>query len=42
MLEKIDLSRTVEKEVFKQVQEEEGTRLGQLQRRLKEDRRSVV
>ncbi len=36
MLEKIDLSRTVEKEVFKQVQEEEGTRLGQLQRRLKE------
>ncbi len=36
MLEKIDLSRAVEKEVYKQVQEEEGTKLGQLQRRLKE------
>lgn len=36
MLEKIDLSRTVEKEVYKQVQKEEGTRLGQLQRRLKD------
>lgn len=36
MLEKIDLSRTVEKEVYKQVQKEEGARLGQLQRRLKD------
>ncbi len=36
MLEKIDLSRSVEKEVYKQVQEEEGTKLGLLQRRLKD------
>lgn len=36
MLEKIDLSRTVDKEVYKQVQKEEGTKLGQLQRQLKE------
>lgn len=36
MLEKIDLSRTVDKEVYKKVQDEEGTRLGQLQRQLKE------
>ena len=36
MLEKIDLSRTVEKEVYKKVLQEEGTKLGQLQRRLKE------
>lgn len=36
MLEKIDLSRTVEKEVYKQVQKEEGARLGQLQRWLKD------
>ena len=34
MLEKIDLSRTVEKEVYKMVLQEEGTKLGQLQRRL--------
>ena len=36
MLEKIDLSRNVKKEVFKQVQNEQGTRLGELQRALKE------
>ena len=36
MLEKIDLSRTVEKEVYRQAQKEYGTKLGQLQRRLKE------
>lgn len=36
MLEKIDLSRTVEKEVYKQVQKEYAERLGQVQRRLKE------
>ena len=36
MLEKIDLSRTVEKEVYKKVLQEEGTKLGQLQRSLKE------
>ncbi|MDO5407050.1 MAG: polyphosphate:AMP phosphotransferase [Eubacteriales bacterium] len=36
MLEKIDLSRTVEKEVYKQVQRDEGARLGQLQRKLKD------
>ncbi|MCI9184337.1 MAG: polyphosphate:AMP phosphotransferase [Lachnospiraceae bacterium] len=36
MLEKIDLSRTVEKEEFKKVQEEEGAKLGRLQRKLKE------
>lgn len=36
MLEKIDLSRTVEKEVYKQAQKEYGTKLGQLQRRLKD------
>ena len=36
MLEKIDLSRTVEKEVYKQAQKECGARLGQLQRSLKE------
>lgn len=36
MLEKIDLSRTVEKEVYRQAQKEYGAKLGQLQRRLKE------
>lgn len=36
MLEKIDLSRTVEKEVYKQSQKEEEARLGILQRRLKD------
>lgn len=36
MLEKIDLSRSVEKEVYKQFQNEQGTRLGKLQRALKE------
>lgn len=36
MLEKIDLSRTVDKELYKQTQKEGGARLGQLQRRLKE------
>lgn len=36
MLEKIDLSRTAEKEVYRQVQKEYGARLGQIQRRLKE------
>lgn len=36
MLEKIDLSRTVEKEVYKQVQSEYGAKLGNLQRRLKD------
>ncbi len=36
MLEKIDLSRTVEKEVYKTLQKEGGAKLGQLQRRLKE------
>lgn len=36
MLEKIDLSRTVEKAVYKQVQEEYGARLGSIQRRLKD------
>lgn len=36
MLDKIDLSRTVEKNVYKRVQNEEGSRLGELQRKLKE------
>lgn len=36
MLEKIDLSRTVEKEVYKKVQEEESAKLGRLQRQLKD------
>lgn len=36
MLEKIDLSRTVEKEVYKQVQNEYGARLGRIQRSLKD------
>lgn len=35
MLEKIDVSRTVDKEVYKEVQKKEGARLGELQRRLK-------
>jgi len=35
MLEKIDLSRTVDKEVYKQVLREEGAKLGRLQRQLK-------
>lgn len=36
MLEKIDLSRTVKKEVYKQEQKEKGAKLGVLQRKLKE------
>ncbi len=36
MLEKIDLSRTVEKEVYKQAEKEYGPKLGMLQRKLKE------
>lgn len=36
MLEKIDLSRSVDKETYKQAQKEYGARLGLLQRRLKE------
>ncbi len=36
MLDKIDLSRTVEKEVYKQAQKAEGERLGMLQRQLKD------
>ena len=36
MLEKIDLSRTVDKEIYKKVQEEESAKLGQLQSRLKD------
>lgn len=42
MLEKIDLSRTVEKELYKQIQKEQGTRLGELQRALKEANIPVI
>ena len=35
MLEKIDLSKTVDKETYKQVMEAEGERLGRLQRECK-------
>lgn len=42
MLEKIDLSRTVEKDVYKQMQKDYGARLGLLQRQLKDAEVPVI